>query len=186
MGEEPSLLRAARRSCRRWSNSPGQHGERHGISVDQEFHLADADSIPPSRTSGLPAHRLRVRVDRAGSRRSIRTHRRPAYCLAATPAAHYPRSAAAAATLADYISARQHLWGLQLVLDGITTNTTAAPDSRPRPGHGTTRVPCSSVPIEEPAVRSCSRQAGCAIGCRRPLCRSRASAAKATAFSIGS
>jgi TetR/AcrR family tetracycline transcriptional repressor len=56
--------------------------------------------------------------------------------FAATPAAQYPRSAAAAATLAGYISTRQYLWGLQRVLDGITSNTTAAPDlapsSRPR------------------------------------------------------
>jgi AcrR family transcriptional regulator len=42
--------------------------------------------------------------------------------LAATSAEHYPRAAAAAATLAGYISTRQYLWGLHRVLDGITTD----------------------------------------------------------------
>ena len=41
---------------------------------------------------------------------------------AATPADHYPRAAAAAATLAGYISTPQYLWGLHRVLDGITTD----------------------------------------------------------------
>jgi TetR/AcrR family transcriptional regulator, tetracycline repressor protein len=40
--------------------------------------------------------------------------------FAATPAHHYPRAAAAAATLAGYISTQQYLWGLRRVLDGIT------------------------------------------------------------------
>jgi hypothetical protein len=40
--------------------------------------------------------------------------------FAATPAHHYPRAAAAAATLAGYISTEQYLWGLCRVLDGIT------------------------------------------------------------------
>ena len=40
--------------------------------------------------------------------------------LAATPAEQYPRAAAAAATLAGYISTQQYLWGLRRVLDGIT------------------------------------------------------------------
>jgi len=44
--------------------------------------------------------------------------------LAATPAEHYPRAAAAAATLAGYISTQQYLWGLRRVLDGITATTT--------------------------------------------------------------
>jgi TetR/AcrR family transcriptional regulator, tetracycline repressor protein len=39
---------------------------------------------------------------------------------AATPADNYPRTAAAAATLAGYISTKQYLWGLHRVLDGIT------------------------------------------------------------------
>jgi hypothetical protein len=42
--------------------------------------------------------------------------------LAATSAEHYPRAAAAAATLAGYISTQQYLWGLHRVLDGITTD----------------------------------------------------------------
>jgi AcrR family transcriptional regulator len=45
--------------------------------------------------------------------------------LAATPAEYYyPHAAAAAATLAGYISTQQYLWGLRRVLDGITTTTT--------------------------------------------------------------
>ena len=49
--------------------------------------------------------------------------------FAATPAEHYPRTAAAAATLAGYISTQQYIWGLHRVLDGITTNTTAGPEA---------------------------------------------------------
>ena len=47
--------------------------------------------------------------------------------LAATPAEHYPRAAAAAATLASYISTQQYLWGLRRVLDGIATTPTDDP-----------------------------------------------------------
>jgi TetR/AcrR family tetracycline transcriptional repressor len=47
--------------------------------------------------------------------------------FAATPDDRYPRTAAAAATLARYISTEQYLWGLHRVLDGITTNATARP-----------------------------------------------------------
>jgi TetR/AcrR family tetracycline transcriptional repressor len=50
----------------------------------------------------------------------IATRRR---AFAATPADRYPRAAAAAATLAGYISTEQFVWGLHRVLDGITTNT---------------------------------------------------------------
>jgi TetR/AcrR family tetracycline transcriptional repressor len=39
--------------------------------------------------------------------------------LAATPADAFPRSAAAAPTMAGYISTDQYLWGLRRVLDGI-------------------------------------------------------------------
>ena len=46
--------------------------------------------------------------------------------FAATPAEHYPRAAAAAATMAGYISTEQYLWGLHRVLDGITTNATSS------------------------------------------------------------
>jgi TetR/AcrR family transcriptional regulator, tetracycline repressor protein len=42
--------------------------------------------------------------------------------LTATPAHRYPRAAAAASTLAGYISTPQYLWGLHRVLDGITTD----------------------------------------------------------------
>jgi AcrR family transcriptional regulator len=42
--------------------------------------------------------------------------------FAATPAEHYPRTAAAATELAGYISTEQYLWGLRRVLDGITTS----------------------------------------------------------------
>lgn len=42
--------------------------------------------------------------------------------LTATPADRYPRAAAAASTLASYISTPQYLWGLHRVLDGITTD----------------------------------------------------------------
>ena len=45
--------------------------------------------------------------------------RRPGACLAATPADDFPRSAAAAPTMAGYISTDQYLWGLRRVLDGI-------------------------------------------------------------------
>ncbi len=51
--------------------------------------------------------------------------------FAATPADRYPRTAGAAATLADYISTEQYLWGLHRVLDGIATNTTARPEASP-------------------------------------------------------
>jgi AcrR family transcriptional regulator len=43
--------------------------------------------------------------------------------LSTTPADHFPRSAAAAATMAGYISTEQYLWGLRRVLDGITAPT---------------------------------------------------------------
>jgi TetR/AcrR family tetracycline transcriptional repressor len=40
--------------------------------------------------------------------------------LSATPAEHFPRSAAAAATISGYISTEQFLWGLRRLLDGLT------------------------------------------------------------------
>ena len=49
--------------------------------------------------------------------------------LAATPAEHYPRGAAAAATLAGYISTDQYLWGLRRVLDGIAARVDEVPGS---------------------------------------------------------
>jgi TetR/AcrR family tetracycline transcriptional repressor len=41
--------------------------------------------------------------------------------LSTTPVGHSPRSAAAAATMAGYISTEQYLWGLRRVLDGLAT-----------------------------------------------------------------
>jgi TetR/AcrR family tetracycline transcriptional repressor len=38
----------------------------------------------------------------------------------ATPTEFFPRSSAAAPTMAGYISTGQYLWGLRRVLDGIT------------------------------------------------------------------
>jgi hypothetical protein len=48
--------------------------------------------------------------------------------LSATPADQFPRSAAAASTMAGYISTEQYLWGLHRVLDGITARATATLD----------------------------------------------------------
>jgi AcrR family transcriptional regulator len=45
--------------------------------------------------------------------------------FSATPADHFPRSAAAAATMAGYISTDQYRWGLHRVLDGITARAAA-------------------------------------------------------------
>jgi AcrR family transcriptional regulator len=53
--------------------------------------------------------------------------------LAATPADSYPRTAAAASTVAGYVSTEQYLWGLHRVLDGITIHTTVEPDGNHRP-----------------------------------------------------
>jgi AcrR family transcriptional regulator len=47
--------------------------------------------------------------------------------LAAVPADQYPRAAAAAATLAGYVSTQQYMWGLHRVLDGVTAITDARP-----------------------------------------------------------
>jgi AcrR family transcriptional regulator len=48
--------------------------------------------------------------------------------FSATPVDHFPRSAAAADTMADYISTEQYLWGLRRVLDGISARTASSPD----------------------------------------------------------
>jgi TetR/AcrR family transcriptional regulator, tetracycline repressor protein len=45
--------------------------------------------------------------------------------FAATPAERYPRAAAAASTLAGYISTEQYVWGLRRVLDGVTMVSTS-------------------------------------------------------------
>ncbi len=44
--------------------------------------------------------------------------RKRAFALA--PADRYPRAAAAATTMAEYVSTEQYLWGLRRLLDGIT------------------------------------------------------------------
>jgi TetR/AcrR family tetracycline transcriptional repressor len=42
--------------------------------------------------------------------------------FSATPAAMFPRTAAAATVMAAYISTEQYIWGLHRVLDGLTTS----------------------------------------------------------------
>jgi hypothetical protein len=58
--------------------------------------------------------------------------------LSATPVEHFPRSAAAAATMAGYISTEQYLWGLRRLLDGLAAwaETAAAGGADPaeKPG----------------------------------------------------
>ncbi|WP_214371138.1 TetR/AcrR family transcriptional regulator [Pseudonocardia sp. H11422] len=56
--------------------------------------------------------------------------------FAATPADHYPRTAAAAPIVAAYISTEQYTWGLHRVLDGITMHTAAGSDIAPSPPAG--------------------------------------------------
>jgi TetR/AcrR family transcriptional regulator, tetracycline repressor protein len=41
---------------------------------------------------------------------------------------HFPRSAAAADTMADFVSTEQYLWGIRRVLDGISARTGSTPD----------------------------------------------------------
>ena len=48
--------------------------------------------------------------------------------FAATPAEHFPQSAAAAVTMAGYITTEQYLWGRRRVLDGITAGRAVDPD----------------------------------------------------------
>ncbi|MCY7344147.1 MAG: TetR/AcrR family transcriptional regulator [Pseudonocardia sp.] len=47
-----------------------------------------------------------------------------ATAFATVPAAHYPRSAAVAATMATYITTEQFLWGLDRILDGLAQSGT--------------------------------------------------------------
>jgi len=47
--------------------------------------------------------------------------------FSATPAEDFPRSAAAATTMAAFVSTEQYLWGLRRVLDGITARVAASP-----------------------------------------------------------
>jgi TetR/AcrR family transcriptional regulator, tetracycline repressor protein len=57
--------------------------------------------------------------------------------LSATPADRFPLSAAAATTIADYISTEQYLWGLRRTLEGITARVASPPEG---PGSGRTAV----------------------------------------------
>jgi TetR/AcrR family tetracycline transcriptional repressor len=69
--------------------------------------------------------------------------------FSATPADQFPRSAAAASTMAGYISTGQYLWGLRRVLDGITAGAAA---SRHRDGDRegySVVVEVADVPIEQ-------------------------------------
>jgi AcrR family transcriptional regulator len=61
---------------------------------------------------------------------SVRTAARE-HAFSATPADRFPRSAAAAGTMAGYISTEQYLWGLRRVLDGITAGGTEDAESPP-------------------------------------------------------
>jgi hypothetical protein len=47
--------------------------------------------------------------------------------FSATPVDLFPRSAAAADTMADFISTDQYLWGLRRVLDGISARRASTP-----------------------------------------------------------
>ena len=49
--------------------------------------------------------------------------------FANTPADRFPLSAAAATTMASYISTEQYLWGLRRLLDGLTTSVEGRPVS---------------------------------------------------------
>jgi TetR/AcrR family transcriptional regulator, tetracycline repressor protein len=58
--------------------------------------------------------------------------------FSATPIDGFPRSAAAAATMAGYVSTQQYLWGLRRILDGISARVQApeGPESgEPSIGH---------------------------------------------------
>ncbi len=57
---------------------------------------------------------LRPEADRVAGRQAALSH---------TPAEWFPRSAAAASTMAAYVSTDQYLWGLRCILDGITART---------------------------------------------------------------
>jgi TetR/AcrR family transcriptional regulator, tetracycline repressor protein len=70
--------------------------------------------------------------DRMAARRSS---------FSATPAELFPRSAAAADTMAGYISTDQYTWGLARLLDGITARAASVPGGAP-PG-GSTWAPGS-------------------------------------------
>jgi len=54
--------------------------------------------------------------------------------FSATPADRFPYSAAAATTMADYVSTEQYLWGLHRLLDGIIERSTGVPIHADDPG----------------------------------------------------
>ena len=60
------------------------------------------------------------------------TARRSAF--SETPAEQFPRSAAAADTMAAFISTDQYLWGLRRLLDGISARTASVPGGRETAG----------------------------------------------------
>src|SRR3954468_10708689 len=79
--------------------------------------------------------------------------------FSATPAEDFPHSAAAAATMAAFVSTEQYLWGLRRVLDGITARVAASPEasgSGRAPGERTPSCPARPVPA--PASGSGSRR----------------------------
>jgi hypothetical protein len=51
--------------------------------------------------------------------------------FSATPTDGFPRSTAAAATMAGYISTEQYLWGLHRMLDGITARAAVLDGAEP-------------------------------------------------------
>jgi TetR/AcrR family tetracycline transcriptional repressor len=57
--------------------------------------------------------------------------RRRREAFAETPTEHFPRTAAAADTIADYVSTEQFLWGLRRMLAGIVTRTTTGASDVP-------------------------------------------------------
>jgi TetR/AcrR family tetracycline transcriptional repressor len=60
--------------------------------------------------------------------------------LSAAPADQFPRSSAAAPTMAGFISTDQYLWGLRRVLDGITARVTASPRGSSAAGEAALRA----------------------------------------------
>jgi AcrR family transcriptional regulator len=51
------------------------------------------------------------------------------FAFSATSPDRFPLSAAAAATMAGYISTEQYLWGLRRILDGLTARVASTPES---------------------------------------------------------
>lgn len=66
-----------------------------------------------------PTVPLPAESERIANRRSV---------FEATPSDRFPLSAAAAATMAGYISTEQYLWGLRRILDGLTARVGVNPE----------------------------------------------------------